>query len=75
MARAYARLLAHGVPIRLLEDHGVSEAIYFADPDGNGIEICRDRVRSEWPRSPDDSLAMESLDIDANGLLTGLKKD
>ena len=31
-------------------DHGVSEAIYLDDPDGNGIEIYRDRPRAEWPR-------------------------
>jgi catechol 2,3-dioxygenase len=73
LARAYARVLAHGVPIRLMEDHGVSEAIYFADPDGNGLEIYRDRPRSEWPRNPDGSLAMVSQDIDPDGLLAELR--
>ncbi len=73
LARAYARVLKHGVPIRLLEDHGVSEAIYFADPDGNGIEIYRDRPRLEWPRHADGSLAMVSLDIDPAGLLAELE--
>ena len=75
LARAYSRVLAHGVPVRLLEDHGVSEAIYFADPDGNGIEIYRDRDRAEWPREPDGRLAMVSRDIDPAGLLAELQRD
>ncbi len=72
LARAYARVLAHGVPIRLLEDHGVSEAIYFADPDGNGLEIYRDRDRSERPRGENGEFTMVSLDIDPVGLLAEL---
>ena len=73
LARAYARVLRHGVPVRLLEDHGVSEAIYFADPDGNGIEIYRDRERSERPTYSDGSLAMVSEGIDPAGLLARLQ--
>lgn len=50
-------------------DHGVSEAIYFADPDGNGIEIYRDRPREEWPREADGTLAMVTDPLDLEALL------
>ncbi len=49
---ALKRLIEHGVDIDGASDHGVSEAIYLHDPDGNGIEIYRDRPREEWPRTP-----------------------
>ena len=50
LARAFKRLFDHGVPIEGASDHGVSEAIYLRDPDGNGIELYRDRPQEEWPR-------------------------
>jgi catechol 2,3-dioxygenase len=50
-------------------DHGVSEALYLSDPDGHGIEIYRDRARTEWPHRPDGELAMVSDPIDAQGIL------
>jgi catechol 2,3-dioxygenase len=50
-------------------DHGVSEAIYFADPDGNGIEIYRDRPEEEWPRAHDGSIAMVTAPLDLEALL------
>ena len=50
-------------------DHGVSEAIYLADPDGNGIELYRDRPREEWPRDEDGSVAMMTIPLDLNALL------
>ena len=48
-------------------DHGVSEALYLRDPDGNGVELYHDRPEQEWPRTPDGKLAMmtESLDLEA----------
>ena len=52
LARALQRLVDFGVAIDGASDHGVSEAIYLRDPDGNGIEIYRDRPREEWPRDP-----------------------
>ena len=59
---------AAGAGIRLegASDHLVSEALYLSDPEGNGIEIYRDRKRSEWPRRPDGGIAMatERLDLD-----------
>ena len=49
LARALWRLVSRQVPLQGASDHGVSEALYLADPDDNGIELYRDRDRSEWP--------------------------
>ena len=67
LARALRRVRDAGVALDGASDHGVSEAIYFRDPDGNGIEIYRDRRPEDWPRAPDGRLAMitERLDLDA----------
>ena len=51
LGRALRRLVAAAYPIDGAADHGVSEAIYLRDPDGNGIEIYRDRPEAEWPRA------------------------
>ena len=75
LARAFKRLLDHGVPIGGASDHGVSEAIYLQDPDGNGIEIYRDRDPSEWPREPDGTLSMTLDPLDFPGLLAELEAD
>ena len=50
LADALRRLLEAGVPLDGASDHGVSEALYLRDPDGNGVELYRDRPREEWPR-------------------------
>jgi catechol 2,3-dioxygenase len=68
LARALKRLIEHGVAIDGASDHGVSEAIYFRDPDENGIEIYRDRPREEWPRE-DGQIAMISEPLDLKALL------
>jgi catechol 2,3-dioxygenase len=69
LANALKRVLEAGIPIGA-SDHGVSEAIYFADPDGNGIEIYRDRPREEWPRARDgDGVAMMTAPLDLRALL------
>ena len=67
LADALRRLLAAGIEIDGAADHGVSEAIYLRDPDGNGVELYRDRSKEQWPRTPDGGLAMftHPLDIDA----------
>lgn len=68
--QALADWLSHaahtGVRLEGASDHLVSEALYLSDPEGNGIEIYRDRQRSEWPRRPDGGIAMatERLDLD-----------
>jgi catechol 2,3-dioxygenase len=69
LARALNQVLAAGVPIDGAADHGVSEAIYFRDPDGNGIEIYRDRPESDWPRDAEGQLAMVNEPIDLQALL------
>ena len=62
LARAVKRIL----------DHGVSEAVYLHDPDANGIEIYRDRDRSEWPTEPDGSVKMTLEPLDLSDLLSEL---
>jgi catechol 2,3-dioxygenase len=57
-----------GVPLSGASDHGVSEAIYLSDPDGNGIELYCDRPREEWPRD-DGRLALYSRPLDVRALL------
>jgi catechol 2,3-dioxygenase len=69
LGRALKRLIDKNVTIDGASDHGVSEAIYLRDPDGNGIELYRDRDRSEWPLNPDGSLAMSTGPLDVRGLL------
>lgn len=67
LADALRRLLAHGIRIDGASDHGVSEAIYLRDPDGNGLELYWDRPREKWPRNADGPLAMftEALDLES----------
>ncbi len=69
LARTLRRLLAFGWPIDGASDHGVSEAIYLHDPDGNGIEIYRDRPREDWPRTAAGGVAMVIEPLDLDGLL------
>lgn len=52
-----------------MSEHGVSESLYLRDPEQNGIEIYRDRPRSEWPRDPDGRFAMVSDPLDVDGVL------
>lgn len=70
LAAALRRVLAAGVPIEGASDHGVSEAIYLRDPDGNGVELYRDRPESEWPRAADGALQMHTKALDLETLLT-----
>ena len=67
LADALRRLVDAHVPLEGASDHGVSEALYLRDPDGNGIELYRDRPRDQWPHAPDGTLRMttERLDVDA----------
>jgi catechol 2,3-dioxygenase len=70
LARAVRRVLDHGVQLEGAADHGVSEAIYLRDPDGNGIELYRDRPEGEWPRGPDGSIAMHTRPLNLEALLS-----
>jgi catechol 2,3-dioxygenase len=67
LADALRRLLAAGIELDGAADHGVSEALYLRDPDGNGVELYWDRPQEQWPRTPDGGLAMftRTLDFDA----------
>ena len=70
LGRALRRVLEADVPLTGASDHGVSEALYLRDPDGNGIELYRDRPEDEWPRSPDGKgVAMVSEPLDLESLL------
>jgi catechol 2,3-dioxygenase len=70
LADALRRLMAAGIPLTGASDHGVSEALYLDDPDGNGVELYRDRPAAEWPRDPDGGLKMGTRRLDLEQLLT-----
>jgi len=67
LAEALRRLADAHHPLEGASDHGVSEALYLRDPDGNGLELYWDRPRTQWPRAADGSIQMttERLDVDA----------
>lgn len=69
LARAVAQVGKAGVPLVGAADHGVSEAVYLEDPDGNGIELYRDRPQSDWPRDAAGNLDMTNAPLDMAGLL------
>ena len=69
LADALKRLLDAGISLEGASDHGVSEALYLDDPDGNGVELYRDRPQAEWPTNPDGSLAMFTKRLDLENLL------
>jgi catechol 2,3-dioxygenase len=66
---ALQRLRRAGVALDGAADHGVSEALYLHDPDGNGVELYRDLPRPEWPRSPNGELQMITRPLDVRALL------
>lgn len=69
LANVLKNIVQLGVQLDGASDHGVSEAIYLRDPDGNGVEIYRDRAVEDWPRAQDGSLAMTTARLDLNALL------
>jgi len=69
LAVTLRRLLEHGVALEGASDHGVSEAVYVRDPDGNGVELYRDRPEKEWPRTPDGAIRMDTRPLDLAALL------
>ena len=69
LATTLKRLIDSGYPLDGASDHGVSEAIYLRDPDGNGVELCCDRPEARWPKGRDGALAMATLPLDLDGLL------
>src|ERR1700692_482139 len=69
LADAVRRLVAAGIELEGASDHGVSEALYLRDPDGNGVELYWDRPQAQWPRNPDGTLAMGRERLDLKALL------
>jgi catechol 2,3-dioxygenase len=74
LARSLRRLAETRWPLSGASDHLVSEALYLDDPDGNGIEIYRDRPRAEWPRSGG-RIRMATDPLDFDGVLAELERD
>ena len=74
LARVFKRLMKHNYPIEGSSDHGVSEAVYLKDPDGNGIEIYADRPRSKWKYDSKGNLIMYTNKLDIDDLIKELEK-
>jgi len=69
LAIALKRLIDAGYPLTGASDHGVSEALYLDDPDGNGVELYWDRPREKWPVDAEGNLQMVTEPLDLEGLL------
>jgi len=69
LADALRRLIEAGIPLDGASDHGVSDALYLRDPDGNGLELYWDRPEVEWPRDAEGHLAMDTRPLDLEALL------
>ncbi len=69
LAQVLKRLVEAGYPLTGASDHGVSEALYLDDPDGNGVELYRDRPQADWPRAAHGSLSMITKRLDVQALL------
>jgi catechol 2,3-dioxygenase len=69
LAQVLKRLVEAAYPLTGASDHGVSEALYLDDPDGNGVELYRDRPQADWPRAADGSLTMVTRRLDVQALL------
>jgi catechol 2,3-dioxygenase len=73
LADALRRVTTAGIPLGGASDHGVSEALYLEDPDGNGIELYRDRPRERWPRQlGGEEVVMATEPLDLHDLLAEL---
>lgn len=75
LAVIFNRLRLANYPLSGASDHGVSEAIYLNDPDGNGVELYWDRPKESWTYLEDGSIEMFTKSLDLNGLLGELKKN
>lgn len=69
LAEIYLRLVTVGYPVSGASDHGVSEALYLEDPDGNGLELYWDKPRAQWPVNDDGSIKMYTRPLNFDGLL------
>ena len=73
LAEIVQRLIDEEYPISGASDHGVSEAIYLNDPDGNGVELYRDRPQEEWEYTVDGSVKMVTRPLNLKELLKELQ--
>ena len=73
LAGALSRLVKAGIPLEGASDHGVSEALYLRDPDGNGVELYWDRPQEQWPHNSNGGLNMFTRALDLEGLLKEAK--
>jgi catechol 2,3-dioxygenase len=73
LADAFLRLTRAGISLEGATDHGVSEALYLRDPDGNGVELYWDRPQDQWPRTADGELAMFTRSLDLDDLVAEAK--
>jgi len=73
LALVLKRLIDAGYPLTGASDHGVSEALYLDDPDGNGVELYCDRPREAWPRDAKGELRMDTRPLDVEGLMKELE--
>lgn len=73
LAVIFRRLLEANYPLTGASDHGVSEAIYLDDPDGNGVELYWDRPGELWPKNAEGGIEMYTRALDINGLMNELK--
>ena len=69
LAQVLKRVLEAGIQLEGAADHGVSEAVYMSDPDGNGVELYRDRAPEDWPRDATGNLRMVNTRLDLEALL------
>ena len=69
LADALRRVMKAGIKLEGASDHGVSEALYLRDPDGNGVELYWDRPKDQWPRTADGGINMFTRVLDLDGLL------
>ncbi len=74
LAAIFDRLLKAEYPLTGASDHGVSEAIYLNDPDGNGVELYWDRPKELWPKTADGTIDMYTERLDIRGLLRELEE-
>ncbi|MDQ3623609.1 MAG: VOC family protein [Verrucomicrobiota bacterium] len=75
LADALLRLRRAGIPLDGASDHGVSEALYLRDPDGNGVELYWDRPAERWPRTEGGALAMFTRPLDLDSLIAEARQD
>jgi catechol 2,3-dioxygenase len=73
LAAIFKRLMDANYRFTGASDHGVSEALYLDDPDGNGVELYWDRPVEQWPKKADGTIEMYTIALDVNGLLAELE--